>query len=106
MVIYTDWKLDYYIKSGPLEHANEPLFRITLYLSADNSRRLIGIEPVERSADSSSVKESTPSTKTESAAANGCRTLEFLCTRLELQDLVIKLRDAVKQVERSAEEFL
>lgn len=85
-MVGVDWRLDYYIKSNTLEKADAPLFYISLKTKVN---RELG----------STVSQDEGG---ESGHSSGLENVSFTCTVEQLQDLVAKLRDAVKQVERSS----
>jgi len=72
-IVDVDWRLDYFMKSNSLEKVNAPVYFISLQ-----------------------TKETQNESEEESVPVN------FSCTHEQLQDLVTKLKDATKQVERSA----
>lgn len=74
-IVDVDWRLDYYIKSNTVEKVNSPTYFISL-------------------------KTNQPHKPGQPDDAEG--KVEFTCTMEQLQDLVTKLKDATKQVERSA----
>jgi len=80
-----DWRLDYDVKSKHIERGAQPLYVVRLRL--DNVGRIT----------SSALRE-----KAAAGSSDGTF-VEFACTRLELQDLVGKLKDAVKQIERMSD---
>eukprot|EP01116_Phalansterium_solitarium_P004254 TRINITY_DN15200_c0_g1_i1.p1 TRINITY_DN15200_c0_g1~~TRINITY_DN15200_c0_g1_i1.p1 ORF type:complete len:218 (+),score=70.27 TRINITY_DN15200_c0_g1_i1:36-656(+) len=78
-IVGVDWRLDYYIKSNTLEKINVPL-----YLIAINTKK---------NKDASASEDPDSSTEEQ---------IKFTCSLEQLQDLVTRLKDAVKQVERTA----
>jgi len=70
-----DWRLDYFIKSNSMEKVNNPVYMISL---------------------------ETKKSKQLGTDGNDTENVEFTCTLEQLQDLLNRLRDAAKQVERSA----
>jgi len=75
-----DWRLDYFIKSNAMEKVNTPIYMISL---ETKEAQQLGMN-----SDSSETGK-----------------MEFTCTLEQLQDLHIRLKDAAKQVERSATTF-
>jgi len=70
-----DWRLDYFIKSNSLEKANQPVYLVSL---------------------------ETKKPQQLGSQENDTEKVEFSCTLEQLQDLLNRLKDAAKQVERSA----
>lgn len=71
-----NWKIDYIVKSKVLDQSEGPLFRVSL--------------------KTEKYDEKTQGVKTEF--------IEFSCTSQELQDLVYKLKDAVRHCQKLASE--
>jgi len=88
-----DWQLDYYIKSSTLEKVSEPMYRVTLIPRNDTTPNPPSIKVAPLQSSSTSFTNDTHNNVT------------FVATRLQLQELVLKLKDAVKQIDRSALEL-
>lgn len=80
-----DWRLDYFIKSNSVEKINSPMYLISLEtkteLELDQEKGIANVHLLK--------KETTEQ-------------VEFSCSADQLQDLLARLKDAAKQVERSA----
>jgi glycyl-tRNA synthetase (class II) len=76
-IVGIDWRLDYYIKSHTLEKANTPMYFISL-------------------------KTQSPHNMNNTQQENEDSKVEFTASLEQMQDLINKLKDAAKQVERSA----
>jgi len=77
------WRLDYFMRSNTLEKVNAPVYLLSL-----NTKK-------SREVSQSENEESGNTTSTDDK-------VEFTCTMEQLQDLLTKLKDAAKQVERSS----
>ncbi|KNC55271.1 COMM domain-containing protein 3 [Thecamonas trahens ATCC 50062] len=101
-VVDAQWRLDYVIKDSNLEKIDEIHYAVALItenggdfedeLLAGNPATLDGIVKLGSEASSSHVGNGTG------------RKVEFTCSREQLEDLVITLRDATKQMERIIED--
>jgi len=85
-VVDVDWRLDYFMKSNTLEKVNSPVYFISL-----KTKRSKNLEEKRENED----EEGEPEKDVSLGKA------EFSCSLEQLQDLLTKLKDAVKQVERS-----
>tara|TARA_R110002050_G_scaffold261228_1_gene401218 strand:- start:336 stop:617 length:282 start_codon:yes stop_codon:yes gene_type:complete len=87
-----DWRMDYCIKNNSLGNIGKPVYFVSLE-TEKNVKLKEGVEGgVESESGSSSSQGST-------------ERVEFTCNLEELQDLVSKLKDAAKQMERVQEEL-
>lgn len=73
-IIDIDWRLDYFMKSNKVEKANESVFFINLKTKTDRTTGQIGDTEKE---------------------------VEFTCNLEQLQDLLLKLKDAEKSLSRN-----
>ena len=83
-IVGTDWRMDYCIKTDTLGHVGKPIY----YISLKTEKNL--------KLPESSVTE-IPKMEQEN--------VDFTCNLEELQDLVSKLKDATKQMERVQSEL-
>lgn len=97
-----DWRLDYVVKSDALDRANEPVYIVRLHLRADldGAQRFVVCRLSPAASDAAKAKALAP----PAAPPANHDYLEFACSRLQLQDLVAKLKDAVKQIERTGQQ--
>jgi hypothetical protein len=104
-----DWRLDYYIKSDALDRTNEPVYIVRLHTrrDLDGAQRFVVSRASPAASDAAKAKAKARELAAPAAAAAGDDddddVIEFACSRLQLQDLVSKLKDAVKQIERTAQ---
>jgi hypothetical protein len=110
-----DWRLDYYIKSDALDRTNEPVYIVRLHTrrDLDGAQRFVVSRASPAASDAAKAKakardlaaaQADRDTSSAAPAADGDDdVIEFACSRLQLQDLVSKLKDAVKQIERTAQ---
>jgi COMM domain containing 3 len=82
-VVEVDWRLDYHIKGNTLERANQLSYLVKL-----KTRGNVPLAEVEHDDEDR-----------RTSGADG--EVQFSCSVEQLQDLVTKLKDAVKQMERS-----
>eukprot|EP00744_Colponema_vietnamica_P011675 GILI01016416.1.p1 GENE.GILI01016416.1~~GILI01016416.1.p1 ORF type:complete len:138 (-),score=17.76 GILI01016416.1:41-454(-) len=83
-----DWSMDYVVKSRRLDHLNTLLFFVRIHVETST---ITTIQPLSPGASDLPSPADTQD-KTQY--------IEFVCTLEQLQDLVSKLRDAIKQTER------
>ena len=83
-IVGVDWRMDYCIKSDTLAHIGKPVYFVSL--QTEKNLKLPEVGDVD-------VVESTK------------EQVEFTCNLEELQDLVSKMKDAVKQMERVQSEL-
>jgi hypothetical protein len=113
-----DWRLDYYIKSDALDRTNEPVYIVRLHTrrDLDGAQRFVVSRASPAASDAAKAKAKARDLAAASATAAAAPAvagknngdddddvIEFACSRLQLQDLVSKLKDAVKQIERTAQ---
>jgi hypothetical protein len=95
-----DWRLDYYVKSDALDRTNEPVYIVRLHLRSDHDGAQRFVVSRVSPAASDAAKANALAAAAAAPPAANADFIEFACTRLQLQDLVGKLKDAVKQLER------
>lgn len=78
-IVDVDWRLDYFIRSSNMEKVNTPVYLLSL---KTKTTRELSTESSENGRNNENIN--------------------FTCTQEQLQDLLFKLKDAVKQVERSS----
>lgn len=87
-MIGVDWRLDYYMKSNTQEKINLPLYTVSIDLDKTTHTTQIQTREEENAEESGRTDASKDK-------------LTFSCNQDQLTDLVTKLRDAVKQLERT-----
>ncbi|KAB0791715.1 hypothetical protein PPYR_03515 [Photinus pyralis] len=75
-IVDAEWKIDYIVKASNLDHSEGPIFRIALVTSKFD----------------------------EDSGSKGIERVYFTCNGQELQDLVYKLKDAVRHCQRLTSE--
>ncbi len=96
-----DWRLDYFVKSNSTEKANTPVYFVSLR-TKDNRETSDEYDEDAVDEDELKVTKYSPRAVTHNIQNKALKTIDFSCSIEEMQDLVTKLKDAVKQVERSA----
>jgi len=115
-VVGVEWRLDYYLKSNTVEKIRIPVYFVKLKICEKQNRKLntnMGLscnksntqefyhEKDERKKTDEKTKENSNS-DTIKTKKNPIRDLCFTCSLEELQDLVSKCKEAIKQAENIA----